>query len=568
MLDLTDGQVNVPAQKGGLSPQDSAAGKKAPRDESGWLSGARIVGLLTLLSRLLGLARDVLMAAVFGNSVVMDAFSVAFRVPNLARRLFGEGAFSAAFIPLCVEEEKQRGERSAWQLASTVLIVFTVLLASVVLSGELLLWLAGKWWSTERAEFLLTLLAVLLPYLLLVCLAAQLSAVLHTRNRFAVPAFLPVVLNVVWIAVLAGAVPSISGRQNQMLVVCGGVLIGGVLQMATPLPLLFRLGFRFRWSWRTHRQTVSRLISALLPVMLVLSVTQINTLADSLLAWFLARPKGGGETVPWLFDVPWPLTAGTAAALYFAQRLYQFPLGVFGVAVGTAIFPALARQARGAQRTELCNTVAAGLRLVIVIGVPAGVGLMLLAEPVTRLLFQYGAFDSEDVVRTASLIAAYSSAVWAACGLMIVQRAFFAVGNRRTPLQVGLLCVLLNLGLDGLLLWPWGGTGLAWATALTTMIQWAALYGLLAREIGPLPGRQLLVTAGRTAVAVGGMAAVCYGLLLLLPASSSSGWGERLGSVLLPIAGSVAVYFALCRLLGLDEARWLFRHHGPPSENV
>jgi putative peptidoglycan lipid II flippase len=539
------------------SVPDHSAAPTSDSDRN-WLAGLRIVGLLTLGSRVLGLARDVLMAAVFGNSAVMDAFSVAFRVPNLARRLFGEGALSTAFLPAFVREGELHGPESAWRLAGTLFVALAGLLAAVVLVGELLL-LAAAVWSNGTSEFdlLLFLTAVMLPYLVLICLAAQFSAVLHARDHFTTPALLPVVLNLVWIVTLLVVVPRLETPGEKITAVAVSVLVGGVLQLAAPVPVLLRHGFRFRTDWMAYRQPVAGLGRAMLPILLGLSITQINTLADSLIAWSFSRPEGGPATMPAFGGIEYPMESGTASALYFAQRMYQFPLGVFGVALGTVLFPLFTRQAHAGEHGRLRDSLSLGLRLVTAIGLPAGIGLVLLAEPLTALLFQHGAFDAEDAAQTAGMIAIYGSAVWSYCGLLIVNRAFYAMNDAQTPLRVGMLAVVVNLVLDFTLIWPLGGNGLALGTAVAATLQFLiAVYCVQAR-LGRLDWRSLLQSLMKTAVACVVMYAACRGTLEFFEVDAT--FTSRLLRVAVPFAAAVSVYFVTARLLGLREAGLLFR---------
>jgi len=533
----------------------------------GWLPHLRVVSLLTLFSRLLGLMRDVLMAAVFGNGALMDAFSVAFRVPNLARRLFGEGALSTTFLPLFLQECDKRGEDSAWRLAGTVVASLAGLLLSVTLFGELVLWSVSLWGDAgTEGQRLLFLTALLLPYLVLICLAAQFSALLHARGQFAVPALLPVMLNVVWIAALVGIVPLFETPVEKMTVVCVGILLGGVLQLTAPLPALWRRGFRLQTDWAEHKSGVRHLGRTVLPVLLGLSITQINTLADSLIAWGVSRPEGAPAEAMLFGTVGYPMHAGTASALYFAQRVYQFPLGVFGIALGTVLFPLFARQAQAGQTARLRGSLELGLRLVTAIGIPAAAGLMLLCTPLTRLCFQYGAFDARDVQQTAKMIAVYGAAVWAYCGLMIVQRGFFALGDRQTPLRVGLLAVGLNLALDGILIWPLGGNGLALATSLTAVLQFLLLAWLLQAHVERFDAGSISRTVAKTLAATGIMAIACVMTLSLF--AESARVAGRLWRVVVPVAASLAVFGVAAKLLGLHEPWLLWRRSGDADGDV
>ena len=490
----------VPEPSETTPPAHSAANdyRASPDRQRSLFSGFRVVSLCTLLSRVLGLIRDMGMAALFGLSPIADHFVVAFSIPNLARRLFGEGALSASFLPVLTRELKQSGRESVWKLASAVFTLLTVALTFLVLIGELGIWGAQTLWTEAAdARILLNLTAVMLPYLIVICLAAQVSAVLHVLGHFTLPALVPVVLNVCWIGSLWLIAPRFSADPlGQANVIAATILIAGLLQVCMQWPVLRRFGFRYTADWRSAWPKVSEILRAMLPVMFGLSTTLFNTLADRLIAWGFAR----------FLEHP-PLTEGTAAALYYGQRLYQFPLGVFGVALGTVLFPRLARHAAENRLDLLRQDLTLGLRLVIAIGLPASVGLVLLSHPLARTLFEYGEFSAEDTIRTAGLIAAYGIGVWAFCGQLILYRAFYALDDRRTPLMIGLLSVAVNLTLNLTLIWPLGGRGLAYGTSLSAMLQVALLLWTIQFRCGRLQWSRLMATTLRAGVATGIMAA-------------------------------------------------------------
>jgi len=498
------------------------------------------------------------MAALFGNGAVMDAFSVAFRVPNLARRLFGEGALATAFLPVFIREKERGGLPAAWQLASAVLVVLAMALCLCVAAGELLLWMLWTWGPLgSESQLLVGLTAVMLPYLVLVCLVAQVSAVLHGFGRFAGPAAAPALLNLVWIAAIWFVAPALEAPASQAYMVALCITLAGFLQMGAMLPVLRQVGFRFDPAWRGARSQVREIGAAMLPVVVGLSITQLNALADSLMAWGFSRPDSGSPLMPLPGAPAYPLEAGTASALYFGQRMYQFPLGLFGVALGTVLFPVLARHAeRGALR-DLRNDLLLGLKLITVIGLPASLGLVLMAERLTALLFQHGAFDAADARQTSAMIACYGIAVWAYGGLLIIHRGFYAVGDRQTPLRVGLLAVALNLTLSLTLIWIIGGTGLALATSIAAMLQVVVAMWLIQHRVGGFNLSELSSTLVRAGTATALMGGACVISCQFVPAGVSL--AERAAAVFGPLIVSVAVYMIAARMLGLSELELLFR---------
>ena len=515
------------------------------------IAGARITSLGTLTSRVLGMCRDVATAALLGlaGGGVMDAFVIAFRVPNLFRRLFGEGALTASYLPvLSAQLEKDR--KGAWQLASVTFAWLAVVLAALVLLGEGLFALAWLFWGEVPGVGLLVgLAAVMLPYLLLICLAAQVTATLHALSHFTVPALTPVVLNVCWLTAAGLAYWCFDQRAQQAYLLAVAVLVAGVFQLAVQLPVLRRMGFRFDYDWSASRDGLRRIGRALAPMLAGLAVTQINTFFDSLIAWGLAAELGpdGPQPIGWLGGaLSYPMQQGAAAAIYYGERLYHFPVGVLGMAVAAAIFPLLSRHAARGDRAKLGADLTLGLRLVICLGVPAGVGLIILAHPLAKLLFERGQFTPEDTLRAARMIACYGTGVWAYCALPVVIRGFYALGDCGTPAKIAAWVVGLNLALNLGLIWtPLEEAGLAVATSASAGVQVAVLMLIFSRRKGPLGWAELAAAAARTLPCTLLMAAAgCATLYLLRLFTPADGLLSELARVLLPLLVSVAVYFA------------------------
>lgn len=486
--------------------QPSDSSETRPR-----FSGLRLVSLLTFCSRVLGLLRDMLMASRFGNGPLLDAFSVAFRIPNLARRLFGEGALSTAFLPALVGRLERENREAAWRLSTAVLITLSVVLSIVVLLGEAgLLWGQLRLPADHPARFLLELTAVMLPYLLFICLAAQVSAVFHALGRFGWPALSPILLNVIWIGALVGTSRTDWTATTQMRIICWAILAAGIVQLLLPSFWLMHSGFRFRAASVDDRERVREIARSMVPILFGLSVTQLNVLADSLIAWFMSAEDGLPHSV-WQ-----PLNAGTASALYLGQRLYQFPIGVFGVALGTVLFPRFARHAEQRRFNLLGDDFLDGMKLVIAIGLPAGAGLILIAHPLAEVLFQRGEFDAQDTLQTAQMIRAYGLGVWAFCSLLIVNRVYFALKDYVTPLRIGLATMIVNLALNFTFIWPLGGAGLAVATSAASMFQVAVSMVFLKRQLVELDWKTLVPALWKTLLATTLMGLACWAVLEFL----------------------------------------------------
>lgn len=525
------------------------------------IAGTWIVALGTLASRVLGMLRDMATAALLGmsGSGVMDAFVLAFRIPNTFRRLFGEGALAASYLPV-LTEKLEHDRRAAWQLASVTLAGLAVVLAGVLLLAEAGLW---AWWlvagSSPRVELLAGLAAVMMPYMLFICLAAQAAATLNALGHFSVPSLVPIILNVFWLAGAWLLAPRLAGDEvGQAYVLAGCVVVAGAFQLGVQLPVLGRLGFRFDYNWTASRESVRRIVAAMAPMVLGLAITQINTLMDSLLAWGLARGPAGPERIGGL-GLPYPMQQGAAAAIYYGERLYQFPLGILGLAVATAIFPLLSRHAARGDRASLGADLTLGIRLVLFLAAPASLGLVLLAGPLTRLLFEHGRFQPEDTVRAARVIACYGAGVWAYCALPVLVRGFYALGDRATPVRTGACAVALNLAMNLALIWPLAEAGLAVATAITAAIQATWLAVLFSRHQGALDWRELGGTAGRAAAATAAMGLAAWGLLYVLPDTQEL--RSRLVRVAAPLAAAVAAYAVTAWALRAPEWAMLWRGH-------
>lgn len=353
-------------------------------ERSQLFAGFRVTSFGTLASRVLGMVRDMATAALLGLSGdgVMDAFVVAFRIPNLFRRLFGEGALAASYLPV-LSAKLEHDRRAAWQLASVTLVWLAVILAAVVLVAEAVC--AGVWLLYGDApgmNLLVGLSAVMLPYLFFICLAAQVSGTLHALAHFSAPALAPTLLNICWLAAIWLIAPQWTDDKHlQAYVLAVAVLVAGVLQLAVQLPVLHRLGFRFDYNWQASREAVGEIVRSMGPMVIGLAVTQINSFFDSLLAWGLSAPADGSAKIAWLGGaIDYPLQQGAVAAIYYGERLYQFPLGLLGMAVATVIFPALSRHAARGQFDRLAEDLTVGVRLVLFLAVPASAGLVLIRK--------------------------------------------------------------------------------------------------------------------------------------------------------------------------------------------
>jgi putative peptidoglycan lipid II flippase len=530
------------------------------------IAGTVVTSLGTLVCRGLGLLRDMVTASMFGlsSTAVADAFWFAYRIPNLFRQLFGEGAMTASFLPV-LTIQLEHDSHTAWKLASVVVTLLSAILSVLVALGELVIALVWFFWgdSIQNLDLLAGLSAVMLPYLFLICIAAQLTTILNAAQRFSVAALAPTMLNLVWLAAAWFVAPFYAGNEAaQAYVLAVAVLISGLAQIVVQLPAIRKLGFRFDFHWTPARQNVLRIVRNMAPMMFGLAVTQINTFADSLIAWGLSASPDGPQTIAWLGDVAYPMQQGAVAAIYFGDRLCEFPLGLIGMAVAVAIFPLLSRHAARGDFRKLGDDMTLGLRLVFCLALPASAGLFILAHPVAELLFQHGKFHPEDTIRAARMVAWYGTGVWAYCESAVLVRGFYSLNDYRTPVRLAAWMVTLNLTLNLILIWPMAEAGLAVSTSVTDGLRVLILMAIFSRRLAHLDWLALSGTTLRTLASTLIMTVVVYLVLGQIPDS------HRLTTQFLrlfaPLSAGLIAYCAAYLLLGGRELGMLL--HGKSDE--
>lgn len=563
---------------GGRTGARAEAAEEPDGDHAAEAGGSTLAGHtalisgLTVVSRITGLARDATLAAIFGVSAIADAFFIGFLVPNLFRRLFGEGALAAAFIPR-YSELRQRDPALARRFAGLSLAGLVTLLGLITLLGEGVLWLmlrAGPWSASGGLTIELTMW--MLPYMPLVCAVALMGGMLQVRRRFGPPAAAPIVLNLCVIAAALGASLGNGGGIDQSMVAratAAAVLVAGVLQLL--------------WQWRALGRTASvsldpagvgppmkRMARAMLPLVLGLAVFQLNAFLDSLIALLLSTSEPGASFRLLGWQLPYPMATGAVASLQWAQRLYQFPLGVFGIAVATAIFPALAEAASArpsgaepgtgarADADRLARLLRQGLRLTLFIALPASAGLLLVRTPLVRVIYERGAFTLEDSQRVAMILAGYAGAVWAYSLSHVVTRCFYAVGDETAPVRVGASMVAVNLALNLGLIWPLGVAGLAWSTAICAAIQSVWLLRTVKRHVTMPIDASVRRGWGRTIALTVAMTLVVGAVGWWLDASALGWWGA-LGWLALLVGLGALIVLGGAWLMRAAELRWLIK---------
>lgn len=498
-----------------------------------------MVGSMTMTSRVLGLARDVAIAAFVGASANADAFFVAFKIPNFLRRLFAEGAFSQAFIPVLADYKAEGSQAAVKGLVDRVAGVLggslLFITAISMLAAPVITMIFAPGFVNQPEKFRLTseMIRITFPYLLLISMTGFCGAILNSYGRFAVPAFTPVFLN---ISLIFAALIAAPWFEVPVFALAWGVFFAGVIQLLFQFPSLYRLELVPRPRWDTRDEGVRRILKLMIPALFGVSVSQINLLLDTVLASFL--PTG---SVSWL---------------YYSDRLAELPLGIFGIAIATVILPNLSAHRAAARETHFSGTLDWALRWVLLIGVPSALALMLLAQPILITLFQYGELTSTDVDMSALSLQAYSIGLIAFMLVKVLAPGFYARKDTATPVKIGIIAMVANMvmnlafALPLMYLWNIGHVGLALATSLAAMLNAGLLLrGLLRSGFYQFqPGwaiylRRLLFSCACMVVAV----------LWLVPEPSlwlQWQWQRRIGELLLVCAAGVAVYFVAHGLLG------------------
>jgi putative peptidoglycan lipid II flippase len=498
------------------------------------------IGVATLASRVLGFVRDMVVARAFGAGPVTDAFFVAFRIPNILRRLLGEGALSTAVVPMLSDYLVTRPRADFQRLFRALLGAAFLALCAVTALGTLfapwIVRLMAPGFAGEPGQLALTVMLtrLMFPYLVLVGLAALVMGALNAHGRFFTSALGPAVMNIGMIVSVLALTRHVDPPIVSLAV---GVLAGGVGQLVVQLPDLVRADIPLRPSGEVRHPALGRLLRLLLPSIFGLAAVQVTIFINTLLASLLR--------------------SGSISYLYYADRVVEFPLGVFGIALASAALPPMSRQAAAGDRLGLARTMNFALRLSCYTALPATVGLFVLRLPITRVLFERGHFGPGETAATAWALAWYSLGLVAFSATRIVAQAFYAMGDTRTPVAAGAAAVGVNVVIAVALLQPMAHAGLACASSVSAYANLALLVWFLRRRLGRLGGRDLVRSLGRTALASAALGVWCGALLLRWPHApgrwTEAGW---LGAA---IGGGGLVFWFASRALGSPEPAALFR---------
>lgn len=447
------------------------------------VKGFRQIALLTALSRVFGMLRDMAYSHFFGAEGFLDAWLIAFRIPNLSRRLFGEGAASASLIPV-YSEVLHKDPKQASALLNTVVTVMFMFLAALTLIGQLGIWTYIHFFSkTADSELIMTLSLIMLPYMLFICMEAILGGILNVHKHFAMPALAPIVLNlfIIGTIIATGWIWKVDAV-TQLVVVSMGVLLAGFVQLYIQLPPLKKAGIILHASWRVNSEPYKKIMLMMLPMILGLGVTQLNTLCDDLIAWWFSGNNQGDFFVLFGKHINYPMIRGSVSHLYYAQRLYQLPLGVLGISLATAIFPIMSADAAKGDFDSLIRTISKGLRGAVFIALPATAGIIIVAKPLLAALFQHGKFNSDDTIKVTITLMFYSLGLCGYFAQQILAKAFYSMQDSKTPVKSALTAVCANVILNLTLIWFIGTGGLAASTAICSYFQVFILIFILRKK--------------------------------------------------------------------------------------
>lgn len=500
---------------------------------------ATIIGLATLCSRILGFIRDIVIARMFGVYVYAQAFVVAFKIPNLFRDLLGEGAANAAIVPVLSEYSAKHTKEEFWELANVVLNLLLVVLTALTIIGMIFspvivrLIAPGFIADPYKLAATIKLNRIIFPYILLISLTAYAAAVLNSLKHFSVPAFSPCLLN---ISIIVCALLFGEGIRG----LASGILIGGCLQLAVQIPVLYKKGFRLELFKRFRHPGAMLIGKLMMPRLLSSCIYQLNNFVDTIFGSLSGIVGEGG-----------------VAGLYFAYRLVLFPIGIFSTALAQAILPTFSTQALEVDRDELKRTLSFGLRATSFALLPASIGLIVLARPIISAIFEGGRFDAYSASMTADVLFYYSIGLFAYGALRILQTCFFALKDTVTPTKISFLALVINIVLNSILMFPMKLSGIALATSISGIASFIFLFVILEKKIGDFKVKEIMVSFGRIFAASLCMGLVCYFVSQksIFPSGTTLLKFLNLGVVI--IAGIIS-YAAFCFIFRVREMRDLW----------
>jgi putative peptidoglycan lipid II flippase len=506
------------------------------------LKSLATVSSMTLFSRILGFIRDAIIARYFGAGMATDAFFVAFKLPNLLRRIFAEGAFSQAFVPILAEYKSQQGDEATQTFIAYVSGLLTLILALVtavgVIAAPIVIYITAPGFTepVEKFELAVTMLRITFPYIFLISLASLAGAILNTWNRFSVPAFAPTLLNISMISFTLLASPYF---HPPVLALAISVLVGGVLQLLYQLPYLKQIGMLVLPRINLHDTGVWRVLKQMGPALLGVSVGQISLIINTIFASFLI--------------------SGSVSWMYYADRLMEFPAGVLGVALGTILLPSLSRCISTGDHQQYSQLLDWGLRLCILLALPATVALGIISRPLIATLFEYGEFTLTDTLMTQQALVAYSFGLLGLILIKVLAPAFYSRQDIKTPVNIAIITLILTQVMNLMFIGPLKHAGLSLSIGLAACFNAALLFWQLRKKelYQPQSGWWLFLI--KVTIAVISMAIVLWFTMHWLPAWSTGSMLSRLGRLLILVMAGIITYFSALYLLGVKLKQFVKR---------
>ncbi len=543
-----------------------------------FLGSARIIAICTLCSRVTGLARDIALNVAFGQNWVQDAFNYGFLIPNLFRRLFGEGALSAVFVPTFTEVLDQRGRPAAWALLGRVTGLLALLLIGLTVLmelGALVIWHFAP--GGPMRELQIGLTAVMTPFLIAICLLALFASILNCLNHFTMPALMPIVLNLMIVLGVVVVGPMMSDRlEVRVYGVAVCVLAASVIQLALIMPVLRAHGVQFRMSLQLDDPDLRRMGRIFIPVLLGQGILLFNVFFDAQICTLLTQGPDQSPTFSFLSrEYYYPLEQGALSAVNNAQRLYQFPLGVLAISLATAALPMFSLYASRGDTAGLRSALAQAMRLAVFVGLPSGVLVIVLSEPIIALLFQHGRYEAADTIRAAKVLDLYGIGIVAFCCQHIVLRGFYSIKDTITPMKVSCYLVAINIAMNLTLLWHPAIREKAFgiSTTTTAFLHVGISMLLLRRRLGGRIGATEITTSSlKTLFASAVAGAIAWWLLGQVSTLDAAEVGMAVARgtrVFVPLLAAMVAFFAVARLLRMEEIGWLLsrERRAPPRES-
>jgi len=509
------------------------------------MKAAGVVGLATLASRILGFIRDMVVAGFFGAGLATDAFFVAFRLPNLLRRLFAEGSLTISFVPVFTEYLEKKSRKDAFELAAIAFSVLSVILAAVSVMGVILapvlVRLIAPGFVAMEGKYALTvfLTRLMFPYIFFISLVALCMGILNSLRHFAMPALAPVALN---ISMIAAAVLLRGFFDEPITALAVGVIVGGVAQLIMQFPVLVSKGMRLRPRFNFSHPGIRRISFLMMPAVFGAAVYQVNIFVSTLLASFLPQ--------------------GSVSYLYYADRLVQLPLGIFAIAIGTASLPSFAGQVTRGELDEFRASISFSLRLIFFVTIPATCALIILRVPIISVLFERGEFDAVSTLKTATALLYYAVGLWAFSAIRVVVSAFYALQDTKTPVRVAVVSLVVNIIMGIILMFPLKHGGLALATSIASAVNIILLTVVLHRRTGAFLDRPFVLSVGKACIASLVMSIVIQVVVVSFEWQGVHSFSLRCGVLAAVIGLGLAVFAGMSYVLRSPELMMIFREIG------